>query len=187
MPNNAPIVTGHGKIDSCIEDLGRSALRLAKEFRSVSQVAKSLILFDVQHQGEHCPATISKKGHSNLVRLMLVARDELVQLQKLRDEISCDPTAEIADKINIHKAIQKGLADLTKTSLDVEAAAEAAASKASDFLVKLAEFKQKDQHHRDKLKMDTKNLSDDEISALLKEVSIEAPADVDPTCMEASP
>jgi hypothetical protein len=187
MPNNVPTVTGHGKIDSCIEDLGRSALRLAKEFRGVSQVAKSLVMFDVKHLGEHCPATEAKKGHNNLIRLMLVARDELVRMQALRDEISQDPLAEIADKINISKAIQKGIADLTKTSLDVEAAAESAAGKASDFLVKLAEFKQKDQHHRDKLKMDTKNLSDDEISALLKEVSIEAPPDVDPTCMEASP
>ncbi len=116
---------------------------------------------------------------------MLVARDELVLLQKLRKDIEGDEMATITDRINVHKAIQKGLADLTKTSLDVEDAAEAAADKASNFLVRLAEFKQKDMHHRDKLKMDTKNLSDDEISALLKEVSIEPPADVDPTCMEA--
>lgn len=186
MPNNVPTVTGDGKIDSCLEDLGRSALRLAKEFRGVSQVAKSLVLFDVLHQGENCPATVAKRGFNNLIRLMLVARDELVKLQELRDEISQDPLAEIADKINISKAIQKGIADLTKTSLDVEAAAESAAGKASDFLVKLAEFKQKDQHHRDKLKMDTKNLSDDEISAMLKAVEAEVIPDVDPTAMEAS-
>jgi hypothetical protein len=185
MGNNAQVVTGYGKLDSCLEDFGRSALRLAKEFRGVSQVAKSLVLFDVTHRGEDCPATIAKAGHNNLVRLMLVARDELVLLQKLRKDIEGDEMATITDRINVHKAIQKGLADLTKTSLDVEDAAEAAADKASNFLVRLAEFKQKDMHHRDKLKMDTKNLSDDEISALLKEVSIEPPADVDPTCMEA--
>lgn len=187
MPKNFPLCTGNEQVDVSLEDLGRSALKLAKEFRGVSQVAKTLILFDVQHRGEHCPATVAKAGHNNLVRLMLVARDELVLLQRLRKDIEADEMATITDRINVHKAIQKGLADLTETSLDVEAAAESAAGKASDFLVKLAEFKQKDQHHRDKLKMDTKNLSDDEISAMLKTVEAEVLPDVDPTCMEASP
>ena len=187
MPKDFPLITGNEQVDISLEDLGRSALKLAKEFRGVSQVAKTLILFDVQHMGEECPATTPKKGHNNLVRLMLVARDELVLLQKLRRDIDADEMATIADRINVHKAIQKGLADLTKTSLDVEAAAEAAADKASSFLVRLAEFKQKDQHHRDKLKMDTNNLSDDELSAMLKAVPAEVIPDVDPTCMEASP
>jgi hypothetical protein len=184
MPKDFPTITGNEQVDVSLEDLGRSALRLAKEFRGVSQVAKSLVLFDVLHQGETCQATVAKKGHNNLVRLMLVARDELVRFQQLREQIDEDPEATIADKIAVSKAIQKGLADLTKTSLDVEAAAETAAEKASLFMVKLAEFKQKDIHHREKLHTDRKNISDDELNRLMNALPVPFEA-VDPSAMEA--
>lgn len=184
MPNNYPAITGNNEVDESLEDLGRSALRLAKEFRGVSQVAKSLVLFDVLHQGEHCPSTVAKKGHNSLVRLMLVARDELVRFQELRDQINEDPIATIADKINVSKAIQKGLADLTKAALDVEDAAESAAEKSTTFLVHLAEFKQKDNHHREKLHMDRKNISDDELTKLMNALPVPFEP-VDPMAMDA--
>jgi len=174
MPKNHEIVTGNDIIDVSLTDFQRSAHQLAKEFRGVSQVSRSLILFDVLHQGEPCPATVAKKGHNNLVRLMLVARDELVKLQALRDEIADDETATITDKLNVAKAIQKGLADLTKAALDIEAAAETAAEKSTAFIVRLAEFRQKDRHHQEKLHQSKMDLSEDELNELLKTHSVPA-------------
>jgi hypothetical protein len=174
MPKHYDAITGNDVVDISLADFQRSAHQLAKEFRGVSQVSRSLVLFDVLHHGEHCPATVPKKGHNSLVRLMLVTRDEMVKLQALRDEIAEDPTATIADKLNAAKAIQKGLADLTDAALKIEAAAEDAAKKSTDFLVKLAEFRQKDRHHQDKMKMDISSLSSDEIEAKLKAISVES-------------
>jgi hypothetical protein len=170
MAKSFPVITGHEKVDLSLEDLGRSAFKLAKEFRGVSQVAKTLILFDVLHHGEHCPSTVAKKGHNNLIRLMLVARDELVLLQKLRDQILDDPVATIKDKLDASKAVQKGIADLTKTSLDVEKAAEAAADKSSDFLLKLADHTQRYDMHREKLGADIDNATDAELLSISTEV-----------------
>lgn len=172
MAKSFPVITGEERLDLSLEDLGRSAFKLAKEFRGVSQVAKTLILFDVQSGDRECPATIARKGHNNLIRLMLFARDELVTLCRLRDQINDDPEATITDKINVSKAIQKGLADLTKTSLDVEAAAEDAADKAGAFLVKLAEFKQRDAHLQAKLGHDADNASDADLLLASTDVEV---------------
>lgn len=167
MAKSFPLITGDERLDLSLEDLGRSAFVLAKEFRGVSQVAKTLILFDVTSNDRDCPATTAKKGHNNLIRLMLFARDELVTLCKLRDEINDDQKATIKDKIDVSKAIQKGLADLTKTSLDVEAAAEGAADKAKKFLLDLTSLRQQYQIHREKQHMDVNSMDADSIDKLI--------------------
>lgn len=166
MPKEFELVTGNEVLDISLHDMARSAHQLAKEFRGVSQVSRSCILFEVTSCGVEVEATKAKKGHNNLIRLMLTTRDEMVLLQKLRNEISDDPTATIADKLKAAAQIQKGLAELTNAALKIEAAAERAAEKSNDFLLKLEQHKQQWQMHKDRLSANPEDDSDAKLAKL---------------------
>lgn len=172
MPKEFPSVTENEVVDISLADIGHSAHQIARDFRSVSQVARKLIFFDVQHQGEECKATTPKKGHSPLVRIMLEQRDQYLDLVRLQLEMS-DSGAEFSDRVQVAKAIQAALKEMRQSGIDIDKAAESSMQRANELLVKLAGLAQAYQIHKEKQHMDVSSLSNEDMHKLVLASQVE--------------
>jgi len=177
MPKIVDEVTGEGKLDSCLTDIGHSAIRQAREMRALTHVVSGIILWSTESNDKPVPATIAKKGHHPLVRTLIEqARnyDHWNQLDKLaqgdvRQEIQGDwiPVSALDQRIKIATGKAKALESLRESCLRILSGGQAAMKQADDLIAKLVGLAQAYRIHREKQKLDVSSLDSASIEQLI--------------------
>lgn len=171
MPKVITTVTGEGRTDSSLTDIGHSAIRHAREMRALTHVVAGIVLWATESKDKAVPATVAKHGHHALVRTLIEqARnyDHWKELDKLASGPVWDTDREgelvmvsaLDQRIKIAAGKAKALDSLRESCLRIQAGGESAMKQAEDLITKLAALRQQWQMHREKLGTDLDNASD---------------------------
>lgn len=181
MPKNVEEVTGEGRVDSSLTDIGHSAIRHAREMRALTHVVAGIILWATESKDEEVPATIAKRGHHPLVRTLIEqARnyDHWKQLDELaqgdvRKEIDGNwiTVSALDQRIKIAAGKDRALDSLRESCLRIQAGGASAMKQADDLIAKLHLMAQQWRMHEDKLGKDLDNSTDAELLSITTEVA----------------
>ncbi len=177
MPKVVEEVTGAGKLDSSLTDIGHSAIRHAREMRGLTHTVAGIVLWATESKGGPVPATIAKQGHHPLVRTLIEqARNydhwsqlDLLAQGDVRKEIDGDwiSVSALEQRIKIASGKAKALDSLRESCLRILAGGQQAMKQADDLVAKLVGLAQTYRMHREKQHMDVNSMDADSIDKLI--------------------
>lgn len=178
MPKTVTEVTGEGRVDTSLTDIGHSAIRHAREMRGLTHTVSGVILWATESNDQPVPPTIAKRGHHPLVRTLIEqARnyDHWKDLDALASGDVREETREgdfitvsaLDQRIKIAAGKAKALDSLRESCLRIQAGGAAAMKQADDLVAKVAALAQGYRIHREKQHMDVNSMDVDSIDKLI--------------------
>lgn len=176
MPNDIAEITDDVHVNVSITDIGRSALRHAKEMRGLTQIVANIILWETESKDQPVPATIAKRGHHPLVRTLIEQARLYDHWNKLDEVANGDvrkeedgewiPVSALDQRIKIASGKSKALDSLRESCLRIQAGGSSAMKQAEDLAAKIQGMAQQMQMHREKLRADLDNATDAELLSI---------------------